>query len=59
MLIVVEDRRERRRIEHALRESDRSFRELAYNVPGALFRYVLRPDGTNAVPSMSPRYVEL
>jgi PAS domain S-box-containing protein len=36
-----------------------SFRHMAENVPGALFRYVMHPDGRNAVQYMSPRCVDL
>jgi PAS domain S-box-containing protein len=36
-----------------------SFRAMARNVPGALFRAVQWPDGRNAVPSMSPRCLDL
>jgi PAS domain S-box-containing protein len=42
-----------------LRAFAASFRHLAENVPGALFRYVMHPDGRNAVHYMSPRCVDL
>lgn len=45
---------ERRRIETALRESETRFQNMAANVPGAIFRYVLRPDGSDSVLYMSP-----
>lgn len=38
----------------ALKTSEAEFRNLAANVPGAIFRYILRPDGTDAVLYMSP-----
>ncbi|BAY37776.1 hypothetical protein NIES2111_21170 [Nostoc sp. NIES-2111] len=45
---------ERRRMETALKESEARFHNMAANVPGAIFRYLLRPDGTDGVEYMSP-----
>ncbi|WP_416675696.1 PAS domain S-box protein [Egbenema bharatensis] len=45
---------ERCRVEVALRESEARFQNMAANVPGAIFRYLLRPDGTDGVLYMSP-----
>jgi diguanylate cyclase (GGDEF)-like protein/PAS domain S-box-containing protein len=45
---------ERRRVEIALRESEARFQNMAANVPGAIFRYVIRSDGTDGVEYMSP-----
>ena len=45
---------ERRRVEVALQESETRFQNMAANVPGVILRYVLRPDGTNAVTYISP-----
>lgn len=45
---------ERRRVEAALRESETRFQNMAANVPGAIFRYLLRPDGSDGVLYMSP-----
>lgn len=45
---------ERQRVEAALRESEARFQNMAANVPGAIFRYLLRPDGTDSVLYMSP-----
>ncbi len=44
----------RQRVEAALRQSEDRFRKMAANVPGAIFRYLLRPDGSDAVLYMSP-----
>ena len=44
---------------HALHESETRFRNLAANVPGALFQYLLRPDGTNHIIFMSEGCFEL
>lgn len=44
---------ERQRVEMALRESEARFQNMAANVPGAIFRYVLHPDGTDSVLYMS------
>ena len=49
----------KRDIEDELRAVETSFRHMAENVPGALFRYVLHPDGRNAVIYMSPRCLDL
>lgn len=43
----------------ALQESEANFRNMADNVPGAIFRYVLRPDDTDAVLYMSPGCYQL
>lgn len=59
MLVVLEDASASRTAEAALRESERSFREMAENVPGALFRYMRRADGSDTVVYMSPRCEEL
>ncbi|HEY9646073.1 MAG TPA: EAL domain-containing protein, partial [Chroococcidiopsis sp.] len=45
---------ERSRIEAALRDSETRFQNMAANVPGAIFRYLLRSDGTDSVLYMSP-----
>ena len=44
---------ERCRVETALRESEARFQNIAANVPGAIFRYLLRPDGSDGVVYMS------
>jgi PAS domain S-box-containing protein len=41
-------------MERALRDSEQRYRNLAANVPGAIFRYVLQPDGSDRVTYMSP-----
>jgi len=53
MIGVNWDITDRRQSEEALRHSEQRFRNLAANVPGALFRYVLHPDGSNRVVYMS------
>jgi PAS domain-containing protein len=49
----------RKQTEIALKESEANFRNMAANVPGAIFRYILRPDGTDAVLYMSPSCYQL
>ena len=44
----------RQQAKSALRQSEERFRKMAANVPGAIFRYLLRPDGSDAVLYMSP-----
>ncbi|MEB3337811.1 MAG: PAS domain S-box protein, partial [Leptolyngbyaceae bacterium] len=43
-----------KQVEIALRESEARFHNVAANLPGAIFRYLLRPDGSDAVLYMSP-----
>ncbi|TVQ55824.1 MAG: PAS domain S-box protein [Spirulina sp. DLM2.Bin59] len=51
--------RQRQQVEIALRESEARFQNMAANVPGAIFRYVLYPDGSDAVIYMSSGCQEL
>jgi len=51
LLVDISDRKQ---TELALQESEHRFRNVAENVPGAIFRYVERPDGTNQMIFMSP-----
>ncbi|MBD2078702.1 EAL domain-containing protein [Leptolyngbya sp. FACHB-17] len=44
---VQQELEERRRIETALRESESRFQKMADNVPGILYGYRLRPDGSD------------
>ena len=46
-------------VDAELRADAASFRHMAENVPGALFRYLMHADGRNAVHYMSPRCVDL
>ncbi|RZM77437.1 EAL domain-containing protein [Leptolyngbya iicbica] len=43
----------------ALQASESNFRNVAANIPGAVFRYVLWPDGTDTVLYMSPGCYQL
>jgi len=42
-----------------LQESEANFKNMATNVPGAIFRYILHPDGTDTVLYMSPGCYQL
>lgn len=42
------------RVASELQESEHAFQSLAENVPGAIFRYVLYPDGSDEIEYMSP-----
>ncbi len=59
VLLVLEDLGDRPRLMEELRHSDASFRDVAENLPEALFRYLLRPNGTDSVLYMSPRCFDL
>ena len=50
---------ERKQVEAALQVSEANFREMAASVPGAIIRYILRPDGTDGASYMSPGCYEL
>ncbi len=58
---IAEDIQERKRIEAerqqaelALRQSEARFQSLAANMPGVIYRYVIRPDGSDAFTYISP-----
>ncbi len=44
---------ERKKLEEELAKSEGMFRDLAANVPGAIFRYVVHPDGSDEIIYMS------
>ncbi|MFP3386582.1 hypothetical protein, partial [Tritonibacter sp. SIMBA_163] len=44
----------RRLVEENLKQSDAQFKQLIQNVPAALFRYILHPDGSDQIVYMSP-----
>lgn len=50
---------ERKQIEDSLRQSERRFQQLAANVPGIIYRYVQRADGSNAFTYISSGSKEL
>ncbi len=50
---ILTDISDRKAAELALQQSELRFRNMAENVPGAIFRYVLHPDGSNRVIYMS------
>ncbi len=43
----------------ALDESETRFRQLSANIPGAIFRYVIFPDGTDEIEYMSPGCLDI
>ena len=47
---MVVDVTERRRAQEALRESEARFQSIVANMPGMVYRFVLRPDGTDGLP---------
>ncbi|MGD1895281.1 MAG: PAS domain-containing protein [Cyclobacteriaceae bacterium] len=42
-----QDITDRKKIELALQESEQNYKDIAYNVPGLMFRYMLKSDGTD------------
>ncbi|MCW6035786.1 EAL domain-containing protein [Spirulina subsalsa FACHB-351] len=46
--------KQRQQAELALKKSEQRFHNMAANVPGAIFQYVLRSDGSDGVTYMSP-----
>jgi diguanylate cyclase (GGDEF)-like protein/PAS domain S-box-containing protein len=53
VVFMVRDISDRKRAEADLKASEQRFQNMAANVPGALFQYVLYPDGGDAVIYMS------
>ncbi len=50
----------RKQAEEALRQSEERFRRIAANFPGAMiYQFILRPDGSSALPYVSPGCREL
>jgi len=48
--VITKDITERSRAEDALRERDIQFKKLSFNVPGMIYQFMKRPDGTYCVP---------
>ena len=51
--VITKDVTVRRRAEDALKERDIQFKKLSHHVPGMLYQFVKRPDGTYCVPFTS------
>jgi PAS domain S-box-containing protein len=45
--------------EARLQDAERRFRDLASNIPGAIFRYVIKPDGRDEIEYMSPGCLDI
>ncbi len=50
---------DRQRVEEALRQSEKRFQKLATNLPGMLYQFTLRPDGSMSMPYVSSGCYEL
>ena len=50
---------ERTRIEEALRESEQKFRSITQNIPGVVYKFHARPDGSYYFSYISPRSAEI
>jgi PAS domain S-box-containing protein len=57
--IAFVDITERKQVEDSLRQSEQRFQQLAANVPGMIYRYLLRADGSDEFIYMSPGTREL
>lgn len=51
---AVRDITERKRAEEVIRQSEARFQRLAANLPGVIYRYLLRADGSEAMTYVSP-----
>lgn len=56
---ILTDISQLKQVEIALQASETRLRNMAANIPGALFQYVLRPDGTEGLLYMSPGCYQL
>lgn len=56
---LIIDISDRKQVDEALKMSEQRFRNMAANVPGAIFQYVLHADGTDRVSYMSPGCYDL
>ncbi len=59
MVGSVEDIGEQLATRKALNETETRFKHLAENIPGAIFRYMLRPDGSHEIEYMSPGCLDI
>ncbi len=59
MVGSVEDIEEKLATREALNETETRFQHLAENIPGAIFRYMLRPDGSHEIEYMSPGCLDI
>lgn len=55
-IATFQDITENKQAELALRQSESRFRRLTENIPGVVYRYTMRPDGSEAFTYMSPRF---
>ncbi len=59
ILAVVRDITKRKRMEEAFQESERKFQDITRNIPGMVFQFRVRKDGSTHFTYISPRASEL
>lgn len=59
LVISWRDITDKKKVEIALQRSQERFQGLAANVPGVIYQYILRPDGSDAVTYISPKCREI
>lgn len=57
--MIIRDVTEKKKVEKALEERDQQFRKLACHIPGIIYQFMKRPNGTYCVPFVSEKLKDL